>query len=367
MNATELASLRGWIHLTTLPGIGGETQRKLLQAFGLPEQIFAASRTALRAVIGDKADLLLDTPDEARIAQTLAWAEAPGNVLLALDDARYPQSLLDIPDPPSLLYVRGDLGKLQHPTVAIVGSRHPTPSGKQTARAFAQALGQAGLLVVSGLALGIDAAAHEGAVNTAGGTLAVIGTGPDRLYPASNRALAESILNNGTLISEFPPGTPALPANFPRRNRIIAGLSRAVLVVEAALESGSLITARLALENGKEVMAIPGSIHSPVAKGCHRLIKQGAKLVETVEDILEEIGHRPCLPIAHPETTAKQGKPDAGLAALLDHVEWTPTLLDDIVSRSGQPVSTVLAGLLELELQGLVMPAGGDRYQRSAM
>lgn len=375
LNPAERASLAAWIKLCSTSGLGGESQRKLMQAFGMPEQVLAMGRTALRSVVAEKADLLFDTRNDALIEKTLDWAEQPGQHLIHLGDPRYPTSLLEIPDPPSLLYVRGNPDQLKKPGIAIVGSRHASTGGKQTAKAFSSALSKAGLSVISGLALGIDAAAHEGALPEcptnkdlalAGGTLAVIGTGADRLYPASHRKLAEQIESYGAIVSEFPLGTPALPANFPRRNRIISGLSRAVLVVEAALESGSLVTARMAIEQGREVMAIPGSIHSPLSRGCHRLIKQGAKLVETVDDILEEIGHiRPRTPIQRetaqaliPLTTIEQ--------AILAHIEFSPTLLDQIVSQSGQAITDVLGALLTLEMKGLISTMPGDCYQRIA-
>ncbi|MBN8461962.1 MAG: DNA-processing protein DprA [Dechloromonas sp.] len=350
--------LAAWLRLTLIPGIGGETQRKLLAAFGLPEAVFAAGRLAARGVIGDRADLLFDFDTSEAVDRSLAWARQPGQRLLTLADAAYPPLLLETPDPPSILYVRGNFGLLQKPGIAIVGSRNPTPQGMQTAETFARALAVKGLGIVSGLALGIDAAAHRGALAAAGATIAVIGTGADRVYPARNKELALAIAGQGAIVSEFPLGTPAIAANFPRRNRIISGLSRGVLVVEAALESGSLITARLAAEQGREVFAIPGSIHSPVARGCHRLIKQGAKLVETAQDILEELGSHPADPGASPVAAT------AGDSAILDALGYDPCALDDLVDRTGISADLLLGELLTLELDGRIAALPGNRYQR---
>ncbi len=286
---TEGESLANWLRLTLIPGIGGQTQRKLLSVFGLPDAVFSAGSTALRAAAGEKvAGLLLDRSNDAEIASAIAWANGEHQHIVTLADSEYPQALLEIADPPTLLYVRGRLELLNQPTIAIVGTRNPTPQGLQNAQAFAATLAQAGFVVASGLALGVDAAAHRGALSVGAKTVAFIGTGIDRIYPARNRELAHEIGTDGAIVSEFPLGTPVLASNFPRRNRLISGISRAVLVVEAATESGSLITARLAAEQGRDVYAIPGSIHSPQSRGCHQLIKQGAKLVDSAQDILEE-------------------------------------------------------------------------------
>ena len=352
--------LAAWLRLTLAPGIGGETQRKLLAAFGLPEAIFAAGRLAVRGVIGNHADVLFDSDPSEAVDRSLAWASQPGQCLLTLADTAYPQSLLEIPDPPSILYVRGNPALLQNRGLAIVGSRNATPQGLQTAETFARALAAKGLGIISGLALGIDAAAHRGALAAKGATIAVIGTGADRVYPARNKELAMAIAEHGTIVSEFPLGTPAIAANFPRRNRIISGLARGVLVVEAALESGSLITARLAAEQGREVFAIPGSIHSPVARGCHRLIKQGAKLVETAQDILEELG-------SHPESPGVPEVADtAGNNVILKALGFDPCALDDLVDRTGISADRLLGELLTLELDGLIATLPGNRYQRLA-
>ena len=351
--------LAAWLRLTLIPGIGGETQRKLLAAFGLPEAIFAAGRLATRAVAGDRADLLFDFDPAESVDRSMAWAAQPGQHIVTLADAEYPKALLEIADPPCLLYVRGNPGLLEKRGLAVVGSRNATPQGVQTAENFAKALAGKGLAIISGLALGIDAAAHRGALAAGGETIAVIGTGADRLYPARNRELALAIAEHGAIVSEFPLGTPAIAANFPRRNRIISGLSRGVLVVEAALESGSLITARLAAEQGREVFAIPGSIHSPVARGCHKLIKQGAKLVETAQDILEEFGNYPEAADIGPSSLLA-GEENAVLGAL----GHDPCNLDDLAERTGLAADRLLTELLTLELAGQVATLPGNRYQR---
>lgn len=350
--------LAAWLRLTLIPGIGGESQRKLLAAFGLPEAVFSAGRLAARSVIGDRADLLFDFDPAAEVDRSIEWASQPGQHILTLADDAYPKALLEIADPPSLLYVRGNPTILKMRCLAMVGSRNATPQGLQTAENFARTLAAKGLCIVSGLALGIDAAAHRGALSAGGDTIAVIGTGADRIYPARNKELALAIVEHGAIISEFPLGTPSIAANFPRRNRIISGLSRGVLVVEAAPESGSLITARLAGEQGREVFAIPGSIHSPVARGCHKLIKQGAKLVETANDVLEELGNFPC-PEEQLETT-----PTDDEHPVLAAIGHDPCSLDDLVDYTGQSAEQLLPELLILELSGKIASLPGNRYQR---
>lgn len=355
-----MTGLPGWLRLTLVAGLGGESQRKLLAAFGLPEQIFSAGRSALRAVIGNKADLLLDTDVEAALEAALFWAEQPGNHILTLGDSAYPAQLLEIADPPALLYVRGNPALLHRPGLAVVGSRNATPQGLKSAEEFAYVLAQGGLPIISGLALGIDAAAHRGALRAAGTTVAVIGTGADRLYPARNQTLARQIMETGAIVSEFPLGTPALAANFPRRNRIISGLARGVLVVEAAVESGSLITARLAAEQGRDVFAIPGSIHSPVSRGCHRLIKQGAKLVESAQDVLEELQVF-ALPLIEVEAVSQTTEEEQQVLAGLGH---DPCSLDELAQRSGLTADALLAILMGLELEGRVAVLPGNCYQQ---
>lgn len=361
MTAGDTDNLAGWLRLTLIPGIGGETQRKLLAAFGLPEGIFAAGRGTLRSVIGDRAaSLLLDTPTEERVAAALEWALGEGRSIVSLADPEYPQAVLEIPDPPSLLYVRGRLELLNKPVLSIVGSRNPTPQGIQNAERFAAAFADAGLVIGSGLALGIDAAAHRGALSAGGDTVAFIGTGIDRIYPARNRELALEIGSAGCIVSEFPIGTPVTAANFPRRNRLISGIARGVLVVEAAIESGSLITARLAGEQGREVFAIPGSIHSPQSRGCHKLIKQGAKLVETAQDVLEELRWNTPSMISESSADGDRNPPDEVLSAM----GFDPCSLDEIADRTRLTADALSVMLLRLELDGRVASLPGGRYQQ---
>ena len=361
MIAGDSDTLPGWLRLTLIPGIGGQTQRKLLSAFGLPERIFSAGRSSLCSVIGEQAtQLLLDTGNAERVALALEWSKGEAQCIVTLADPEYPQALLEIPDPPSLLYVRGHHELLNRPVLSIVGSRNPTPQGTQNAERFAAALADAGLVIGSGLALGIDAAAHRGALGAGGNTLAFVGTGIDRIYPAKNRELALEIGEMGCIVSEFPIGTPVAAANFPRRNRLISGIARGVLVVEAAIESGSLITARLAGEQGREVFAIPGSIHSPQSRGCHKLIKQGAKLVETAQDVLEELQWSTWSTISVANTNNGQSPPDELLSAL----GFDPCSLDEIIEQTGLTADVVSVMLLRLELDGRVACLPGGRYQQ---
>jgi DNA processing protein len=284
---------------------------------------------------------------------------------LTLGHPAWPPALLQTADPPLLLYVQGDVTMLSRPALAIVGSRNPTPQGRDNARNFAKALGELGYVIVSGLARGIDGAAHQGALEASSGTVAVVGTGLDQVYPPSHQELAQRIAHNGALVSEFAPGTPGLPEHFPLRNRIIAGLTQGTLVVEAALQSGSLITARLALEGGREVFAIPGSIHSPQSKGCHRLIKQGAKLVESAADIVDELGgarRRAASPATQLEAAPDNADPH--FAALLQALGHDPVTLDALMARTGCSASELSALLLELELRGEVARLPGGLYQR---
>ena len=298
--------LDAWLRLVLTDGVGPQTARELLSRFGLPANVLSAGFPALQKCVPEKIAYALsgsiDDAMQAQIDATLAWAAEPGNHVLTLADDAYPKSLFSIADPPPLLYAKGRTGLLSNAALAIVGSRNATVQGMQNAEQFARTLSASGLTVVSGLALGIDAAAHTGACNGeagAGSTIAVTGTGLDLVYPAKHRSLAHRIAEHGCLLSEYPIGTPAIASNFPRRNRLISGLSLGVLVVEAAQQSGSLITARSALEQGREVFAIPGSIHSPLSKGCHQLIRQGAKLVESAQDILDELRwHAAAPPVA---------------------------------------------------------------------
>ena len=356
--------LAAWLRLTMIPGIGGESQRQLLKRFGAPAAAFAAPPSALHglpgvAMGGGLATRLLTHDCAAQIDAALAWVAEPGRRILTLADADYPQALLTAADPPTLLYALGNVALLNRPALAIVGSRNATRQGEANANAFAAALASAGLTIVSGLAAGIDAAAHRGALKTATSTIAVIGTGADRIYPAGNAALARAIAATGCILSEFPLGTPPIANNFPRRNRLIAGLARGCLVVEAARQSGSLITARFAAEAGREVFAIPGSIHSPQSKGCHALIKQGAKLVESAQDILEELRWEKVVnPAALPAVKAAETDP------VLVALGGDPCDLDTLAVRSGLGAEALLARLLPLELEGRVAPLPGGRYQR---
>jgi DNA processing protein len=364
LNAAELAA---WIRLEQTPGVGQETARKLLAAFGLPEQIFAAGFAALRSVVPDRIAAALDQPAsaqiQAQIAKTLAWCEQEGNRALTLADACYPKSLLNTPDPPVILYVKGRVALLEASAMAVVGSRNATAQGVDNAEKFSAALSQAGWTIVSGLAAGIDAAAHQGGLRGPGSTIAVIGTGADIVYPARNRALAHLIADGGCIVSEYPLGMPAIAANFPRRNRIISGLAKGVLVVEAAAQSGSLITARMAAEQGREVFAIPGSIHSPLAKGCHLLIKQGAKLVESAQDILDELPLGAVQParVSRPHTM-----PDEVQDPLLALMGYDPVHIDALALRSGHDVAVLNAQLLHLELDGVIEQLPGANYRRIA-
>jgi DNA processing protein len=348
---------RYWIGLSLINGLGGETFRRLLSSFGTPERIYATPTAALKQVISsDIAAKISDGPDEQRLAPFLEWLSLDGNQLITLADTGYPSGLLEIPDPPPLLYVKGNADRLNTPTIGIVGSRNATPQGLKNAEAFAQALSESGWCVASGLALGIDGAAHRGALRGNASTIAVVGTGLDIVYPARHRELAHQIVEHGAIVSEFPLGEPSRAGNFPRRNRIISGLSRGVLVVEANLESGSLITARLAAEQGREVFAIPGSIHSPLSKGCHRLIKQGAKLVDSIQDILEELGTTPISSqtVSSPVTDHP----------LLDKMGFDVIAPDSLIELSGLTSNQVSAMLLSLELEGKVASLPGGRYQR---
>jgi DNA processing protein len=349
-----------WLKLSLIPGVGDGTVRRLLEAFDSPAAALGASRAQLSTLLSAKQiDALQAGPDAKLLADTLAWLEIPGHHLVTPLDEDYPTLLREMADPPVLLYAKGIRGMLEQNCLAVVGSRNATPQGEANAEAFAQILSEAGITIVSGLALGIDAAAHRGGLKGQGSTIAVVGTGLDRVYPARNKALAHEIAERGLLLSEFPLGTISAPGHFPKRNRIISGLSHGVLVVEAALNSGSLITARLALEQGREVMAIPGSIHSPLSKGCHALIKQGAKLVESAQDIVEELAW-PVVPAQASETRAETRETDP----VLQHLGFDPTGVDQLAERTGLTVEALSAKLLTLELEGHVAQLPGGRYQR---
>jgi DNA processing protein len=372
--------LRAWLRLLLAPGLGSVLARRLLAALGSPQAIWAADEAALAWLKPrERKAVRAEVPDlEEQIELTWAWLQADTPVgapraVITLADERYPAALLQAAaDPPVLLFAQGRLDLLQAASLAVVGSRHPTPQGRDHARAFAQALSASGLTIVSGLADGIDGAAHEGALDGAetaglgvsgpGSTIAVVGTGLDRVYPRKHQALAHRIAREGLLISEFPLGTPPLPANFPKRNRIVAGLTRGTLVVEAALQSGSLITARLASEMGREVLAIPGSIHSPQARGCHALIKQGAKLVETAQDVLDELNWAtPSLTSnAHGTPPGAEDDGDPLLAAM----GFDPVSQDALSARTGMGPAELGPRLLDLELSGQVVRLPGLLFQR---
>ena len=362
--------LTAWLRLTLTRGVGPATCRDLLAAFGLPERILAQSLGSLARVCGQttaQALLAEDAEREETVARSLAWAQDASHHVLTLADADYPQQLLQAPDPPPLLFAIGQLATLKRPAVAMVGSRNATAQGQANAEQFAHALSQRGVCVVSGLALGIDAAAHLGALAGEGSTIAVVGTGLDIVYPARNRDLAHRIAQHGLIVSEFALGTRALAANFPRRNRIIAGLAQGTLVVEAALQSGSLITARLAGDLGREVLAIPGSIHSPQSRGCHALIKQGAKLVESASDVLEEL--RLETPRDQAFTAPERGddKPEAeSPSPVLSALAGDPVSLDTLAQRTGLDASALMTQLTALELEGRVARLPGGRWQALA-
>jgi DNA processing protein len=356
------ARVEAWASLQLLPGVSARALFALLKDFGGPAEVLAASQANLARVVPvETARAIGRGPDRAELARTLAWLREAGHALIAWDDTAYPRALLTISDPPPALYFCGRSELLNCQALAIVGSRNATPQGVETAEAFASTLSAAGLTIVSGLALGIDAAAHRGGLAGAGGSLAVVGTGIDRVYPAANRDLAHRLANTGGILSEFPLGTPPLPANFPRRNRLISGLARGVLVVEATYASGSLITARFAAEQGRDVFAIPGSIHSPFSKGSHRLIKDGAKLVETAQDVLEELGMTGPGAARAPSATVVAECDAARVLTALGH---DPVGVDALITRSGLAAEAVTAALVELELTGQIASLPGGRYQK---
>ncbi|KQW18674.1 DNA-processing protein DprA [Acidovorax sp. Root402] len=379
--------LGAWLRLTLTPSIGNGAARRLLARFGLPQSIFQQTEAALQLCVpAAQAKALREIPQgwEALWQTTAQWLasavpQGPARAIVSLGDLRYPQALLDTEDPPLLLYLMGPASLLEHQPfpsdrcLAVVGSRNPTAQGAENARQFARALHSAGLTIVSGLALGVDAAAHEGALDLAtppcarAATIAVVGTGLDRVYPRKNLDLAHRIAAHGLIVSEYPLGTPPLPGNFPKRNRIISGLSQGTLVVEAALASGSLITARMAAEQGREVFAIPGSIHAPQSRGCHALIRQGAKLVESAQDVLEELKIPATTMSGLPHEGANaggvaisDGSEDPVLAAL----GYDPMGLDALVARTGMGASALQVALLELELDGSIARLPGGLFQR---
>lgn len=360
---TQDPGLASWLQLTLTPGLGAATLRALLKHFGLPQEILSRKRAELAALAPAAALEALDSEAvRGAVAHALDWSSQPGHHVVTLADESYPRALLEIPDPPALLYAVGRVELLQRPAFAIVGSRNATAQGESNAESFAQALGNAGLVIVSGLAVGIDAAAHRGGLGGASSTIAVLGTGVDVIYPRRNAELARAVAGRGLLLSEFALGSNPTAHNFPRRNRLISGLARGCLVVEAALASGSLITARAAADQGREVFAIPGSIHSPLSKGCHALIKSGAKLVESAEDVLSELaGFRPS---GYASTTTAEASGSTPDTALLAHMGHDPVDVDSLCLRAGMSAEQVSSELLRLELAGQVAALPGGLYQR---
>jgi len=344
------------------PGVGGRTFLKLLETH-TPPQLFAESTAALSA-LGLKSDIVqaIKNPDWSIVDSDLVWLEQKNNSVITLADSNYPALLKEISDPPPVLFVRGNPELLSFPQIAIVGSRNPSTLGLETAAAFAKTLSRYGFVITSGLALGIDAASHQGALTAKGYTIAVAGTGLDRVYPARHIDLATEIVNTGAMVSEFPPGTLAKANHFPRRNRIISGLCQGLLV-EAAKQSGSLITARMALEQNREVFAIPGSIHNPLARGCNALIREGAKLVETTQDILEEFNQY-IQQDEYIQATILQSTLDLEQQTLLNRVMFSPTAIDKLVEESGTSVEVISSMLLILELSGYVEANAGGSYTR---
>jgi DNA processing protein len=383
----DLDELRAWLVALRTPGLGPGGLRERLDAAGGDIRVALAQLRRHAAPLGELAEAWLARPDEVQLAADLAWLAEPGHRLLRCTEADFPPQLENIPQPPAVLFVVGDASLLLYPQVAIVGARGASAAGLAHARAFARALADAGFAITSGMADGIDGAAHTAALDAGAKTLAVIGTGADRVYPRKHHALARRIAAHGVLVSEFPPGTPARPDHFPRRNRIISGLALGTLVIEAGLRSGSLITARLAAEQGREVFALPGSIHNPLARGCHRLIRDGARLVETAAEIVETL--TPAARMLGGELAARldavggetlgpaQAEGGANLACahsgewgdseyrrLLAELGHAPTTLDELVQRTGQSAAALSAMLLMLELEARVEPLPGNRYQR---
>lgn len=397
LNDSDRSGRAGWLRLALTPGIGPVAVRELIERAGPPETILEQPHARLATMVGPRiAAALAAAPpaDAPEVTRALEWAAGPGHHLLTLADPGYPERLREIGDAPPLLFVHGDPGRLARPAVAVVGSRSASRGGAETAEAFARTLAESGLSIVSGLARGIDAAAHRGAIGRAGGTVAVLGTGIDVIYPPGNRALVDAILaDGGTLVSEQPLGAGPLRANFPRRNRLIAGLSLGVLVVEAALRSGSLITARLAGEFGRDVFAVPGSIHSPLSRGCHALIKDGAKLVECANDIFSEFVFPPSATIELPYARASRatgetpatpgdsaassgpawtdgtpvaapGEPMTPDDALVEALGWDPVSAEQLALRCPIEPARLSVRLLELEFAGRVERLADGRYRR---
>ena len=359
----DAAERRFWVALTRAPGFGSQRFLTLLERFRSPAHLFTESARSLEAAGANPALIdYLRTPDWVSVDRDLAWLDRPGRHCITFVEDAYPALLREIPAPPPVLFLEGAPDAVNLRQIALVGSRNPSPYGQRVAFRTAAELAACGYAVTSGLALGIDAAGHRGSLSAAGKTLAVLGTGLDQTYPRSHQGLREEIAATGAVISDFPLGTPPLAANFPRRNRIISGLSLGTLVVEAAVRSGSLITARLASEQGRDVFAIPGSIDNPLARGCHELIRQGAKLVENVADILDELGG---FIAANPGTAEPSRAPtalDAASRELLKYVACEPTSVDTLVAATGFSAEQVASLLVILELQGYVASSAGGHY-----
>ncbi|MEE9445114.1 MAG: DNA-processing protein DprA [Cocleimonas sp.] len=373
--------LKAWILLWRVPGVGSKTYEKLLAHFTDPVAVFNANTNTLKeAGLSQKlANTLYEFRDKDSADADIDWLNSDKNhTIITIQCSEYPTLLKQIDNPPPLLYIKGNHSLLNDPQLAIIGSRNPTRGGTDNAYSFAKHLGKTGLCITSGLALGIDGTAHKGALDADAPTIAVIATGIDRVYPATHRELAHNIVEQGAIVSEFPIGTQPKSENFPRRNRIISGLSYGTLVVEAALKSGSLITARLAMEQNREVFAIPSSIHNPLAKGCHLLIRQGAKLVETAEDILEEMADvinadlnlNTDNPLdkntANINESAQENRKDntTEYQELLDRMGFDPIPIDQLVIETGNSPEALSAMLLMLELQNKVSSNGGGTYTR---
>jgi len=366
----SVSERNSWLALWRVKGVGAKTYLSLLDVFSKPSNVFLASISELEnAGVSTAVAQQIKRLDWHVIDPDLKWLQREDCHLMCWNDEDYPTLLKEMPDPPAVLFIRGDRNLLDSLQVAMVGTRNPSPMAMKTARAFAKSFADFGLTVTSGLALGVDQAAHKGALDSTGKTIAVAATGLDRVYPASHKALAEEIIKTGALVSEFPIGTQPKPGYFPRRNRIISGLSLGVLVVEAAIKSGTLVTAKHAVEQGREVFAIPGSIHNPLAKGCHHLIRQGAKLVETADDVLEELGHLSRAAVSE-ESEQNKAITDSDLsiegdyAALLDKMGFDPTSVDELIAETHFTAEEISSMLLVMELEGLVSSAPGGLFYR---
>ena len=358
--------LRCTLALHRIPGVGPILYKEFMAHFGSAQETLAAAPTLdTEGRITAKILAHLQAPDWAAVDADITWAESTGNLIIHIRDPRYPYRLAQIGDPPPILFIRGDVSVLDRPQIAIVGTRNPSPTGRDTARFFARELATAGLVVTSGLAYGIDAIGHEGALEAENGrTVAVVATGLDRVYPSENLALAHRIAERGALVTEYPPGTPTMGANFLRRNRIISGLSLGTLVVEASTRSGSLVTARAASEQGREVFSIPGSIYNPLSRGCHVLIREGAKLVENANDILNEIALAKAATSVRPPATPTPPL-DGDYKKVMDCFGYDPLSIDALIEQSGLTPAVVSSMLLVLELRGLLAAQPGGLYTRT--